>query len=86
MLGIKKSALEACGSNFDQLERRLKDLKYIAYKIVQDPNNFRLEKVQNLASAGVDIVFCLHESFVPPQLPQPENKSIIDYIRDFFTM
>lgn len=86
MLGIKKSALEACGSGFEQLTRELGDLKYVAYKIVQDPDNFRLEKVDDLSKAEVNVVFCLHESIVPPQLPQPEKKSFMDYVRDFFTM
>lgn len=89
VLGIKKGALEACGASFGQLEQWLKDMKYIAYRLKQNSESFSLERIYDLSTAGTNIVFCLHDSVVPPQLPQPKCESLVNRIWssvvDFFT-
>ena len=89
MIGIKKTALEACGCTFEQISDWLKSMRYIAYRLVQNSKEYRLEKVDDLSKANVNVVFCLHESIVPPALPQPERKTTMqelkDTIIDFFT-
>lgn len=85
MLGINKGSMAACGVTFEQISQWLKDMNYVAYKLNQTYDNYSLEKVEDLSKAGVNVVFCLHNSVVPPQLPQPTKKSAWQCISDFFT-
>lgn len=89
IVGVKKGALKACGASIEELDQWLKNMKYIPYELVQNSENFRLEPVEDLAKSEATIVFCLHNSVVPPQLPQPEQKSFMEStwgsVVDFFT-
>ena len=83
ILGVNQNALKASGTSLDEIEQMLKTLHYRAYKIVSTPN-FALEQVEDLKKSRAGVVFCLHESVVPPTLPQPEIKGFSDKIKDFF--
>lgn len=85
MLGINKGAMSSCGVTFEQISRWLKEMNYVAYKLIQDDTEYCLEKVDDLSKAGVNVVFCLHDSVVPPELPQPEKISMWRKVCDFFT-
>lgn len=84
MLGINKGAMTSCGVTFEQVSNWLKDVNYIAYKLEQSDNKYCLEKVDDLSKAGVNVVFCLHSSVVPPELPQPEKVSTWQSVKGFF--
>ncbi|MDR3186890.1 MAG: FkbM family methyltransferase [Holosporaceae bacterium] len=84
MLGINAEALKSCGSSVGELQKILKNLRYKIYKIVEDPT-FALKEVEDVEKARSKVVFCLHESMVPPSLLQPKERSIMDQISCFFS-
>lgn len=83
MLGVNVNSLKACGTDHKEIQQILREIRYRAYKIVESPT-FALELIPDLEKERAKVVFCLHESVIPPVLPQPENKSIADCIEDFF--
>lgn len=85
MLGINKGAMESCGVTFEKISQWLNEMNYVAYKLLQSDDKYCLEKVDDLSKARVNVVFCLHNSVVPPELPQPEKISVWRKVCDFFT-
>ncbi|MDR3179986.1 MAG: FkbM family methyltransferase [Holosporaceae bacterium] len=82
-VGLNDTALKASGSDQEAIGNLLKELKYRAYKIVESPV-FALQEVENVANEHDNIIFCLHESVTPPQLPQPQEIGIWNSILYFF--
>lgn len=83
MLGINKSALSLCNSDFSDLLTTLYELRYRIYKLTEEPE-LKFELISDLAELNNGIVFCMHETIVPPQLEQPQNVSILELIKNFF--
>jgi FkbM family methyltransferase len=83
ILGVNRNALKSCGTDYPELQKMIGEIRYYAYKIVEKPT-FALEKIKDLSKNYVGNVVCLHESVVPPILPQPEKRSIWDGISYFF--
>ena len=83
ILGINQNALKASGASLTEVTQMLKKIRYIPYKLRNDPS-FALEKVTDLNKARVNVIYCLHESIVPPTLPQPQKIGFADKIRNFF--
>jgi FkbM family methyltransferase len=84
VLGINRNALKSCNADRSELQNIIKEIRYIAYRIVEEPV-FALKKAEDISKIDADIVICLHESIVPPTLPQPKDTSITDKISGFFT-
>lgn len=83
MLGVNENSLKACGTDHKEIQQILKKMRYRAYRVVDYPT-FSLELIPDLEKEHAKIIFCLHESVIPPTLPQPEDKSIIGCVEDFF--
>ncbi|MDR2681742.1 MAG: FkbM family methyltransferase [Holosporaceae bacterium] len=83
VVGLNSNALKASGSDQEAIGNLLKELKYRAYKIVESPA-FALQEVENVGTERANVIFCLHESVEPPQLPQPEEIGIWNSILRFF--
>jgi FkbM family methyltransferase len=83
MLGINENSLAACGAGRAEIQKILNSFGYQAYKIVESPK-FALRKVQDFIKDRSSVVFCLPDGLVPPELPQPENLSILDKLKAFF--
>jgi FkbM family methyltransferase len=83
MLGVNENSLRACGASREEVQEILKNFGYRIYKIVEVPK-FALELVENLSKESEKVVFCLHESVTPPELPQSEEKTFSQKIEDFF--
>ncbi|MDR2766053.1 MAG: FkbM family methyltransferase [Holosporaceae bacterium] len=83
MLGVNAVALKSCGSSLEELLSLVRRLKYRIYMLAESPT-FGLEEISDVAGAHVKVVFCLHEGATPPTLPQPENLSVGEILRDFF--
>lgn len=84
MLGANEDALSACGFNIAELETLLQELRYKAYVISESPK-FELVECPDLKKPFVKVVFCIHESIIPPTLPQPAEKTCCSVVTDFFT-
>ena len=85
MLGVNTNALKASGTDHDEIQKTLSELGYRAYKIIDDGEILGLELIPDLTKEPAKIVFCLHETVLPPVPPQPEHKSFFQRITDFFT-
>lgn len=83
MLGVNTNALKASGTDHDEIQRELSEIGYKAYKLVDD-EKLEFVAVPDLVKESAKIIFCLPEGVAPPKLPQPETKSFIDKIKDFF--
>jgi FkbM family methyltransferase len=83
IIGINGNSLRTCDADCDKLQKIIGEMRYYAYKVVETPF-LSLEKVENLSAVNAGIIICLHESIVPPALPQPEKRSIKERISDFF--
>ncbi len=84
LLGTNEGALSACGVDIKELKNLLKELRYKSYVLAFSPK-FALVPFDNIENPHVKVVFCMHESVLPPELPQPEAKSIFDSVKEFFT-
>lgn len=84
LLGTNEGALSACGVEIKDLKALLKELRYKSYVLEFSPK-FVLVPYDNIENPHVKVVFCMHESVLPPDLPQPAPCSITDTVRDFFT-
>ncbi|MDR2106994.1 MAG: FkbM family methyltransferase [Holosporaceae bacterium] len=83
ILGVKRDALKSCNADRPELQNVIKEMRYFAYKISEEPI-FALEKIENISDIEGDIIICLHESIVPPVLPQPKKNSLTEAISEFF--
>lgn len=84
MIGVNASSLKACGATREEIQKFMRGFRYRMYKITYTPR-FEFVLVDDISKNHSKVLFCFHESVIPPSLPQPENKSIIDYTKDFFT-
>lgn len=85
MLGVNSNALKASGTDHDEIQKTLSELGYKAYRIIDNGETLGLESITDLTKEPAKVIFCLHESTLPPVLPQPEQKSFLQRITDFFT-
>jgi hypothetical protein len=46
---------------------------------------FALKEITDFNELKGSWVVCLHESFVPPILPQPKKEKLFDKVRNFFS-
>jgi FkbM family methyltransferase len=83
IIRVNSNTLKTCNADCDKLQKIIGEMRYYIYKIVEDPI-FSLEKVENLLDVNGSVVICLHESIIPPVLPQPDKRSMTDHILDFF--
>lgn len=84
ILGINKAALASCNTSPKEIASCLKELRYIAYKLYDDSKSFKFIPVEDLEKASANVIFCFHESIVPPTLPQPERLSWTQEVSRFF--
>ncbi len=84
IVGVNKNSLNANGSSIEDVVSTLKEFRYKIYYPSENPI-FALKEVTGLKQIKGSWVVCMHESFVPPILPQPKKKKILEKIRDFFT-
>jgi hypothetical protein len=83
IIRANNNTLKTCNADSEKLQKIIGELRYYIYKIVENPI-LSLEKIENLADIDGSIVVCLHESIVPPVLPQPDERSITNCVLDFF--
>ena len=83
ILGINKNSLKANGSSTEDIEKILRDFRYKMYCLKEDPF-FALKEITDLRELEGSWVVCLHESFVPPILPQPKKEKILEKVQNFF--
>lgn len=84
MLGINKASLSLCDSELSEVLETLYELRYRIYRLVEEPE-FKLELVSDISEIENGIVFCIHETIVPPRLEQPKKISILESIKAFFS-
>ena len=84
ILGINKNSLKANDSSVEDIEKILRNLRYKMYCLTEDPF-FALKEVTDLRELKGTWVVCLHESFVPPILPQPKKEKFLEKIQNFFS-
>lgn len=84
VLGINKNSLKANEASVEEVEKVLKELRYKMYYLTETPI-FALKEVTNVKEVKVSWIVCLHESFVPPILPQPKKKGLWNKVGNFFT-
>lgn len=84
IVGINSNSLRANNSSMEELEIILKDLRYKIYSLTETPF-FALKEVENLTQVEGNLVVCMHESFVPPVLPQVAESKFVGKIQKFFT-
>ncbi|MDR0631897.1 MAG: FkbM family methyltransferase [Holosporaceae bacterium] len=83
ILGVNHRALKICETDCSELQKSIDEMKYHIYRIAEKPI-FALEKIANIADVRSGVIICLHESVVPPVLPQPKKRSVSEDISDFF--
>ena len=84
MVGVHPISVKANGASREEIQKFFTNSRYRLYTIVFRPK-FELRLVDDLSRDRSKVLFALHESVVPPALPQPELRSIVSSIRDFFT-
>lgn len=87
MLGVNENALRASGTDHDKIQMALTEMKYRAYKLVENEKTgqFSLELIPDLTKESAKIVFCFPEEVNPPELPKVSVRSFMDRVKDFFT-
>ncbi len=83
IVGVNKNSLNASGSSVEDIMSMLKALRYKVYYLNENPF-FALKEANDLSLVGSNWIVCIHESFVPPILPQPKKVKFLEKIRDFF--
>ena len=83
IVGSNRNSLGANGSSIEEVLRALKELRYKVYYLKETPF-FALKEVSDSSQITTNWVVCMHESFVPPVLPQPKKEKFLDKIRNFF--
>lgn len=84
VLGINKNSLKANAASVEEVEKLLKELRYKMYYLIETPV-FALKEAADVKDIKVNWIVCLHESFVPPILPQPKKEKLLDKMCSFFT-
>lgn len=84
ILGLNKESLAANGCNVEDLKKLLQELRYKAYVLAEAPC-FAFKEVLNIAAIQTKIVVCMHESIMPPVLPQFVEKTWQESVSEFFS-
>lgn len=84
IVGVNENSLRASNASIKEIEKTLKELRYKMYYLIEKPF-FALKEVANLEQVKSNRIICLHESFVPPVLPQPKKEGVWEKIENFFT-
>jgi len=84
IVGVNKNSLGASGSSIEDVINALKGLRYKVYYPSENPF-FALKEVTNLKQIKGNWVVCMHESFIPPVLPQPKKEKLWEKVQNFFT-
>ena len=84
IVGINKNSLQANNASLEEVEKTLRKLRYKMYCLTEDPF-FALKEIVDLNQTKGNWIICLHESFVPPVLPQPKKEGFMEKIRKFFS-
>lgn len=84
IVGINENSLRASNASVEEIEKTLKELRYKMYYLIEKPF-FALKETTTLKQVKNDWVICLHESFIPPVLPQPKKEGFLEKVEDFFT-
>ncbi|MDR1335151.1 MAG: FkbM family methyltransferase [Holosporaceae bacterium] len=83
ILGVNDDALKANETDRDALQRIIAEFGYVIYKLVESPQ-FALQLVNDFAKEKAKVVYCLPQGITPPPLPQPEEKSFVAAVQEFF--
>lgn len=83
-LGLNENSLKANGTSVKEFEKVLADLRYKIYDLIETPF-FAFKEVKDLKHVKGKFIVCLHESFIPPVLPQAKKESWGDLVKEFFT-
>lgn len=84
MIGVNEVSLKASGTTRAEVQKFMQDHRYRMYKVSYKPR-FAFVPVDDIAKTHAKVLFCFHESVIPPELPQPKEKTLMDYISDFFS-
>ena len=84
ILGVNRDALTANGVDIADLKKMLQELRYNTYILTETPC-FAFKEVSNLAAVQNKVVICMHESIIPPVLPQFTEKNWMEAVSEFFT-
>ena len=84
IVGINENSLRASNASTEEVEKTLRELRYKMYYLIEKPF-FALKEAANLDQVKSNRIICLHESFVPPVLPQPRKEGVLEKIENFFT-
>ncbi len=84
ILGLNKEAFIANGYNVEDLKKLLQELRYKAYVLAESPF-FAFKEVNNIAAIHARFVICMHESIIPPVLPQFVEKTWQESVSEFFS-
>ncbi len=83
ILGFNKNAFKTNHISCEEIEKILSEHRYIIYSLVEEPT-FAFKEIKDLSNYNGKIIFCLHESLVPPTLPQPIEKDWSTIAWEFF--
>ncbi len=84
IVGINENSLKASNASLEEVEKTLKSLRYKMYYLIEKPF-FALKETESLKQVTSNRIVCLHESFVPPVLPQPKKEGFLERVNKFFT-
>ena len=84
IVGINKNSLEASDASVEEIEKILRELRYKMYYLTETPF-FALRETVDLSQVKGNWIICLHESFVPPILPQPKKEGFLKKVKRFFS-
>lgn len=84
ILGLNKEAYIANGLDVEDIKNLLQELRYKAYVLAEVPF-FAFKEVNNIAAIHARFVVCMHESIIPPVLPQFVIKTWQESVSEFFS-
>ena len=84
IVGINENSLNASNASVEEIEETLKKLRYKMYYLIEKPF-FALKETTSLKQVKSNRIICLHESFIPPVLPQPKKEGFLEKVENFFT-
>lgn len=84
IVGVNKSSLKASDASIEEIEKTLRELRYKMYCLRETPF-LAFKEIDDLSQVKGNWIICLHESFVPPSLPQPKKEGFAEKAKQFFT-
>ena len=84
IVGVNKNSLEASDASIEEIEKTLRELRYKMYCLRETPF-LAFKEIDDLSQVKGNWIICLHESFVPPSLPQPKKEGFAEKAKQFFT-